>query len=377
MKETNVQKSAKKRETNMELLRIVAMLMVLIQHCVGRGLLLGNPSINISNLILIRFLDSLAQVANASFLFITGYYMINKKFNLKRILNLWGKTILYSLIIFVICSFLGIYADALAFLFPITFGEYWFISAYIALYFLLPIINILLNKLTQRQFKYFLIALIVMLGVIRVISNPGGIFSGNIFPVIMFYSIGAYIKRFVKVKPNGRYFIKYILLTFIFVLTYVIVEIIQKSTTNSYIYLRLCYILDGLRKDECIILVAMAICFFMKFRTINIKSTLANRLISFIAPSMFSIYIIHESLALRDYIWQNAGLMNYANSWMMIPYILLVVLIVFIVCLLIDLLRRVIYTLLKKIPIINKGVQKINEKIDKLNTKINSIFESE
>src|SRR5699024_2556878 len=101
------------------------------------------------------------------------------------------------------------------------------------------------------------------------------------------------------------------------------------------------------------------------------------RLISFIAPSMFSIYIIHESLALRDYIWQNAGLMNYANSWMMIPYILLVVLIVFIVCLLIDLLRRVIYTLLKKIPIINKGVQKINEKIDKLNTKINSIFESE
>ena len=376
MEETNVQKNGKTRDTNMELLRIVAMFMVIIQHCIGRGLLLGNPHISISNLVLIRILDSLAQVANASFIFITGYYMINKKFNLKRILNLWGKTILYSLIIFIICSILGMQTDILKSIFPVTFGDYWFISAYVALYFLLPILNILLNKLTHKQFKYFLITLIVMFGVIRVISNPGGIFTGNIFPVVMFYLIGAYIRKYVQVKPKGWYFTKYFLLTIIFVLTYIIVEIIQKTTTNSYIYTRLYYVLDGLRKDECIILVAMAICFFMKFKTINIKSTLLNKLIGFVSPSIFSIYIIHESLTLRDYIWQNAGLMNYANSWMMIPYILFVVLVVFLICLLIDLLRRGTYTLLKKISFVNKLVLKTNEKIDKINTKINCIFKS-
>ena len=45
------------------------------------------------NLFFIRFLDTLSLTANAIFLIITGYYLIDKKFNLKKILVLWGRTI--------------------------------------------------------------------------------------------------------------------------------------------------------------------------------------------------------------------------------------------------------------------------------------------
>ena len=376
MEETNVQKDVKTRDTNMELLRIVAMFMVVTLHCIGHGDFLNDTSVSLENYILLRLLDSLSQIANALFLMTTGYYMINKKFNLKRILDLWGKTIFYSFIIWIVCVLLGRETQVLKSLFPVTIGNYWFISAYISLYFLIPIINILLNKLTKSQFKYGLIVLIIMFGIIRVVSNPSAIYSGAIMPVIIIYSIGAYIRKFVEVKHKNKYIIKYILLTIIFTLIYMILQIYQRITTNAIVYYRIYLILTGLREYNCIILIAMAICVFMKFVTIKIKSNFANQTISFIAPSMFSIYIIHENININDWLWKSLGIINYADSCLMVPYILLMVLVVFIACLLIDLLRRGVYSLLKKISFVNRLVSIINEKIDKLNMKINAIFES-
>ena len=376
MEETNVQKDVKTRDTNMELLRIVAMFMVVTLHCIGHGDFLNDTSVSLENYILLRLLDSLSQIANALFLMTTGYYMINKKFNLKRILDLWGKTIFYYFIIWIVCVLLGRETQVLKSLFPVTIGNYWFISAYISLYFLIPIINILLNKLTKSQFKYGLIVLIIMFGIIRVVSNPSAIYSGAIMPVIIIYSIGAYIRKFVEVKHKNKYIIKYILLTIIFTLIYMILQIYQRITTNAIVYYRIYLILTGLREYNCIILIAMAICVFMKFVTIKIKSNFANQTISFIAPSMFSIYIIHENININDWLWKSLGIINYADSCLMVPYILLMVLVVFIACLLIDLLRRGVYSLLKKISFVNRLVSIINEKIDKLNMKINAIFES-
>ena len=154
----------KSRDVNIELLRIVAMLMVVTLHCLGNGLLLDNPNINIYNSVLIRLLDTFSLTANSIFLIISGYYSINSKFNLKKILTLWGKTILYSLLIYAICRILNYITVAYDSFLPIFSGQYWFISAYIALYFLAPIINLVMNKLTKNQFKYLLITLVIMLG---------------------------------------------------------------------------------------------------------------------------------------------------------------------------------------------------------------------
>lgn len=130
-------KGKTKREVNMELLRIVGMLMVITLHCLGNGLLLGNSTISVYNTVLIRFLDFFSLTANAIFLIISGYYSINKKFNLKKVLNLWGKTIFYSILIYLICRVLNLnmqIIDNASFVsfFPVISGEYWFINAYYA-----------------------------------------------------------------------------------------------------------------------------------------------------------------------------------------------------------------------------------------------------
>ncbi len=208
MEETNVQKNGKTRDTNMELLRIVAMFMVITLHCLGNGQLLGNTSISVYNIIAIRLLDFFSLTANAIFLIISGYYSIDKKFNIKRILTLWGKTIFYSILIYIICNFFNLNIQSVTSasfvsFFPILSGEYWFINAYIVLYFLSPILNVMLNKLNQKQFKYLLITSIIMIGIIKVIFNPGGTLTGTMLPVILVYMIGAYMRKFVTIEPKN------------------------------------------------------------------------------------------------------------------------------------------------------------------------------
>ena len=378
MEQTNVQNSVKAREANMELLRIVAMLMVITLHCVGRGLLLSNSVISNVNLLLIQFLDSFSLTANSLFILLTGYYYIGKKFNLRKILSLWGKTLFYCILIFTIYSILNLKTNFLNSFFPVFSGAYWFITSYIALYFIMPFLNIAINKFSQKQCKFLIIFLVILMGVIRIIFNPADLFNSTFMHMIVIYIIGAYIKKYVKIEPNKQYFIKYVLVAIIFTVAITILDVLVQIIPKTLdVWIIIANILSYFRNFINIILVYMAILLFMKFKTINIKSNKLSKLILYISPSVFSIYIIHDNVHLRDMIWQKFSFINLANSWLMIPYIILAILIVFTVCLAIDLIRRGIYTGLKKIKIINKGIQKINEQIDKVNTKINCIFESE
>lgn len=378
MEQTNVQNSVKAREANMELLRIVAMLMVITLHCVGRGLLLSNSVISNVNLLLIQFLDSFSLTANSLFILLTGYYYIGKKLNLRKILSLWGKTLFYCILIFTIYSILNLKTNFLNSFFPVFSGAYWFITSYIALYFIMPFLNIAINKFSQKQCKFLIIFLVILMGVIRIIFNPADLFNSTFMHMIVIYIIGAYIKKYVKIEPNKQYFIKYVLVAIIFTVAITILNVLVHIVPKTLdVWIIMANILSYFRNFINIILVYMAILLFMKFKTINIKSNKLSKLILYISPSVFSIYIIHDNVHLRDMIWQKFSFINLANSWLMIPYIILAILIVFTVCLAIDLIRRGIYTGLKKIKIINKGIQKINEQIDKLNTKINCIFESE
>lgn len=371
MEKTEIIKNGTKRDLNIEALRILAMLMVVTLHCLGNGGLIGNHNLSPYNMILVRILDTFSLTANAIFLIISGYYLVDKKINIKKILNLWGITIFYSVLIFIICHTLGMKTAWYESIFPVFSGEYWFISAYIALYLLAPIMNILLNKLTKNQFRYLVIMLLIMLGVVKLFFNPSGIFAAGMLPVLMMYIIGAYIKKFVDIKPKKQYFIKYVLLTIIFVLIYILVSVVSMAITNEGLYRAFRRFLIEFREYNSILIVIMTIFIFMKFKTMTIKSKLFSKLITVIAPSVFAIYVIHQSINIRDTMWLHMGIMDYANSWGLLPYILGCILGVFVACLAIDLLRRGLYYLLKKVSFIQAGIDKINGLINKLNLRLN------
>lgn len=376
MEEKNLVKNETKRETNMDLLRIVGMLMVITIHCLSYNLVY-NPQINIFNSLIIKFLDILVIPANAIFILLSAYYSIDKKFNLKRILNLWGKTIFYSLLIFLLFKIFGQKTNDFQSLFPVISGQYWFIDAYLIMSFLSPILNIIMNKLNKKQNTFLVIFGIVTLGVIRILVNPTGILMGAMLPFIFLYIIGAYIKKYVEIRPKELYMTKYILIAVIITLLSIIIYSVAKRINNDVIIYLLTIIFNGIEEYNSLLGVLMSVYIFMRFRTITIKSKTFTKIISFIVPSIFSVYLIHENVNLKKVLWANLGIMNFANSWFMVPYILLMIISVFITCVIIDLIKRGIYYLVKKIPFVYKCINILNTRIEKINLKINNYLAEE
>ena len=364
-----------KRDYNIELLRIIAMFMVIGLHSMQHGITNSNLVISEFNQFLVVILDGICSIANALFIFITGYYLIDKTFKIKKVILLWGRTIFYSMAIFIICLILGLKVDWLQSIFPIITSHYWFISAYIVIYLLSPLINKFLNSLTKNQYKYLLIILTITFGVIRIIFNPYGITEGLLIPTLFMYAIGAYIRKYVEVNKNEKYLTKYFLVLIIYIVTYVILKtflrIINANNLNMEIGV-IIYRISKTMRDFCSTFgIAMSFLLFMKFRTINIKSGVITRIISLISPSIFSIYLIHENTNLK-FLWSTYGIGNYAYSWKLVPYLLFLVLSVFIVCLCIDLVRRGAYNVLKKIKPINDLINKLDVKLDEISLKLNN-----
>lgn len=363
----------KKRDINVELLRIVAIIMVTAIHCVDNGLILKNLNdLSVFNYVLVNFLRVCVGIANGLFILITGYYQINNKFNIKKIANLWGKTFFYSILIFIILSLLNYNTNLFYSLFPISTGIYWFISAYIALYFLAPILNILINKLTKNQMKFLLITMLVMFGILKVIFFTET-FDGILINVIMYYILGAYIRKYIEIKPKQKYFIKYLLIAIAVTALNIIISIVSKIIPNRTVSVVLTNINDSFLDYGNILLVMMTVLLFMKFKTIEIKSKSISKLITVLSPSVLVVYIIQQNIHFRA-LWRYDGNIDFKDSIWMLPRMILIIFAVFATCMIIDLIRRGIYDLLKKIPIVYKLIEKINYKFDKINEKVNNFI---
>lgn len=79
-----------KRESNFELLRILAMMMIVCGHLVSQGLC-PNYSAGYNLHISIAFISSMSRIAVSIFLLIGTYFMVDTSFKANRILNLYGQ----------------------------------------------------------------------------------------------------------------------------------------------------------------------------------------------------------------------------------------------------------------------------------------------
>lgn len=94
--------------------------------------------------------------------------LCESSFKLSRLLTLWVQLWLYSVGIGVLAAVTGIVPAAevsthyyLTLLFPVTMGHYWFLTAYLFLYILLPFVGIGLRRMTKQQFQVALVLLFV------------------------------------------------------------------------------------------------------------------------------------------------------------------------------------------------------------------------
>ena len=150
-----MEKEEKSRERQFELLRILAMVFIIIHHYAIHGGIL-EAEVRTANKYIAVLIYSFGQVAVNVFILITGYFLIDSKFKIKKLLKLIFQVLFYTisiLIIYIIFKGIPDWYILKTCIFPIISGTYWYITAYVFLYCLSPFLNILIRNLNQKNIK--------------------------------------------------------------------------------------------------------------------------------------------------------------------------------------------------------------------------------
>ncbi len=229
------------------------------------------------------------------------------------------------------------------YLLPLMHSGYWFITSYLGLYLLSPILKITISNMTQRQ-HFFAIALLLILFSIwpdlMPRLNPMGVTEKG-FSVVWFvvlYFTAAYIRKY-DILPQWKrrmFLTSYIGLSLTILLSWIVVSFVTNIRDYSGEWI------DSLQfhwyRYNSLLCFLASLSIFLLFRKLDLKSERVQLLLKKLTPLVLGVYLIHDNELAREFIW--SGLKEYAGQLYLIPlYSFTYILGLFIVCLLIDYLR--------------------------------------
>lgn len=166
------------RNSNIELLRVTAMSLIILHHMMVHGLNPGVHSILYANLS--STIYPVLEIGVNLFFMISGYFGV--KLSLQSILKLAFIIFLFTIVNYLICLPFNIYPTLedifLNVLFPISKANYWFISVYLGIIMVSPLINMGLNGLDRNKLRSFIVVFtfftVYSCGFAHNTSNPSG-----------------------------------------------------------------------------------------------------------------------------------------------------------------------------------------------------------
>ena len=359
--------SAKKRNSNLEILRIISIIMIIMHHyAIYSGFLFENGITYNRNII--NFFQMFGKLGVCLFIIISGYFYDKSKFKIKKLLTLILQVFVYSIIglalgIFTNSENVNLLNIAKSIL-PITFGLYWFASCYVLIYIFTPFFRKIIENISKKDYKILLTIMILIWGILAFIPKTKTFFNEFIW-LIVIYFIGAYIKKynfdFIK---NNKY--RIITLISIIVLMNIIMIVLEVISNKIPAISKVVYYINNINSPLVLIL---TILIFTVFKNLRIKN---SNVINKIASATFGIYLIHENVFLRDIIWkQIVQGTKYINSPFLILNAIIGVLGVFFICFIIDCIveKLIINNLIKIISKIYHKIKQI-KKYEKLENKI-------
>ncbi len=353
----------KERNSNFELMRIVSMFFIVLFHMIiSTG---GNLINNTGGLtkILLEFICMIIIVHVNSYILVSGYFQHDKKFSFKKILSLAGMAWFYKVVIALIMHLTNLHEfsilETIKILSPIEYQNNWFFIVYISMYILSPYMNILIEKLSQKEHRKLIMVLFLVFTIIPTITFQSTFYNTG-FDLIHFlylYIVGAYLKKypikenihFKNYSNNKKKFIFLSLFLFLGTFNFLLYEfsmqlktVTDSNTINYFTNL----ITKNLYYYQNPILIFQSVCYFLFFETLDFKSKIINK----IASLIFAVYIIHENPFVIKHMYKflgiNTGSMH--GSSVLIRMVISTI-IVMTSCLIIEFIRTKAIEIIKKI----------------------------
>ncbi len=319
----------KVRESNLELLRILAMLLIILYHYCSY--LDWAETQYTFNKVFYVLLGSWGALFVNIFIIISAWFLSESsaKFSIWKVLKIICETSFYSVAIYVVLCIMGdtvfVPKKFLQALLSPFLGTYWFITAYLAFYLLCPLLNILVQSLSQKQFRTFIGILTVIIPLFQMFveGNPNW---GIISMFVYLFILTAGLKQCEKswLEQNAK-----IIMIGDFLFLVLMGYLCRKSGHVEYINFFL--------EKSSIFIILEAFSIFFVFKNWKIKH---SKLINQAAASVFGVYILHQYRPALAVLWDKIFKTSeaYQSSFFVI-YLLLTGIVILIVGIIVDMIR--------------------------------------
>ena len=355
-------KTKSKRLANIELLRIVAMLMVVMLHYLGKGELLPDMKINMGIQEYIAWiLESLSIVAVNAYVLISGYFLVESEFKCGKLVKIVLQVLFYTILITLIAfafglvtkEELGVY-NLIVQLFPFQLEQYWFMTSYLVLYLLSPILALGVKSLTKKQLQVIILFFLAFMCVEKSVLPVQIVFDKHGYDALWFvalFLVAAYI-RLYGIKFLEKKWIAICLYlgacSLVFIENLLISVVYEKTGELGH--------LIGTPYHYNHIGVFLAsVGMFMWFLNIKIKEGFMTKVICAVAPYTLGVYLLHEHVYVR-YLWPKwlkAG--SAENVWQFLLMTFGSVFLVFCAGIFVDFIRSLLFKVGSKLTHVKKA----------------------
>lgn len=205
-------KNKTSRVGGVDLLRSIAIILVIICHALpdSNGSINGYrecvvdlniPGKDVSHIIMI-LMKNCGMIGNDIFMACSAWFLLdNNQVKKKKIVEMISDTVFISIsisIILIIIGYPGI--SKVLFIksfFPILMNANWFVTCYLILYMIHPILNKFINNLEQKRLLQIVLLLLFFYSIVQVLYK-GGYYYNDLVGAIVIYFVVAYIKYYLN-----------------------------------------------------------------------------------------------------------------------------------------------------------------------------------
>ena len=326
------------RDSNLELFRILTMLIIVAHHYVvnsGYIELIREFGATSSNSLFLLLFGWGGKTGINCFVLITGYFMVKSQITLNKFLKLFLEIEFYKILIAVI-FFITKYNNysiqiLINDILPITSIANGFTSCYFLFFLFIPFLNILLNRTTERQHRYLIALCVLMFTIFPLIHIK--ISFNYVEWFIVIYIIAAYLRLYPVKKFQSNKFCGLALLASIVCSWATVIWGAWRYDTSSKVAWY-----NFVADSNALFALTTAIFAFLFFKNLNIKH---SKIINTISASAFGVLLIHASSdSMRQWLWKDT-LQNtsFFNSDYLAAHAIASVLGIYIICTFIDFIR--------------------------------------
>ncbi len=372
----------KDRNISIDIYRILCMFLITTIHIISySGLITFIPQTHL-NFYIVNIIQTFQSFSISGFTMISAYFLIDRVSTTKKLINFILQLWFFSILIFFI-SLIFISRDikittVLYSFFPLIFNHYWYPVNYVILLILAPFLNKAFKALTKNE---MLVLLIILSSVVSLFFNIDPFFSPadfighqthSLLYFILLYLIAAYIKIYGVKRPK-------IFGLGVFSVTALMLFIVYIVTNNGFgrlieRHLIINTVLEhvNILEYNSILPLLLTVSSFIMFTNINItyKKRISKPLL-FCIPATFVIYLFQEHCAVRPYIWNFVNITKWAESYMLVPVIILIFIAIWCISIILNLMyqffskiiivrmENLILNLIEKLKLYFKGKMKV------------------